>query len=705
MQMLAILVLGLLLLAKTWVGSGEEDSRHSCDINVSISISIHSYGQRHQVAASNLQSMLQIILQDSTLQSLPISDIKFYNDSLCDRNAGSTGNRHLAILITPTQCQSYPHNYILYHLHDDDFFPQAISHEDPYLFSSHIRLKDETYGHEEIGISSGVYQRAIALWTSDEDRVEYLSQLSHSAPGVVRFVPMLRPHELSVGHHLKKLSAAISSAIEAADLETLLQDEDMKDIDICSTPSSTCHNQRMSSSTSIHSVPYGCMEPGCTYTCGAGSQAPQMMGNHKLRSQQGKRSISCDEEVCQIIARTVAPTFHQWTIPPPLECPSGVVGSSIGKYSSAESFKLYPIGFVSPPSDISSCVPEKVHDFSAVDPADRSSYIYGIRDQSEYKRNMAHSRFSYTRKKAGWDAQRHFEIMATGTVPYFEAIDSVPERVIPFMPKEILTAAKKFADSSASTFDSLSRPKKFGPSFNHSAYNEIACCVLSHAKKHQTSIALADYVLKVTRYHQYNIDEVRRDHVKNVLVLCGSPPEFDYMVASLLHGLREILGDTAVTDFPSNPIYYEIQPDVFQTYSLLHSTYVHGLGYTWGHRLRNNTNFHNSLNRADIRKGILQKRWDLIVYPQVHRGMPYWDLVKASYNRGEIILIDAEDWSAGKNLLVEFLHHQGEENMPLQWPPLNSDWRALFHQGIYFKRELDTCPDNSNQYYSKFVQT
>ena len=33
---------------------------------------------------------------------------------------------------------------------------------------------------------------------------------------------------------------------------------------------------------------------------------------------------------------------------------------------------------------------------------------------------MANSRFAYTRQKAGWDAQRHFEIMA-GSSSYFYA--------------------------------------------------------------------------------------------------------------------------------------------------------------------------------------------------------------------------------------------------------------------------------------------
>ena len=56
-------------------------------------------------------------------------------------------------------------------------------------------------------------------------------------------------------------------------------------------------------------------------------------------------------------------------------------------------------------------------------------------------------------------------------------------------------------------------------------------------------------------------------------------------------------------------------------------------------------------------------------------------------------------------LLVEYYHHTGletgvtGERALLTWPPLNADWRALFHQGFYFKRELDACPDNSLNYF------
>lgn len=193
------------------------------------------------------------------------------------------------------------------------------------------------------------------------------------------------------------------------------------------------------------------------------------------------------------------------------------------------------------------------------------------------------------------------------------------------------------------------------------------------------------------------------------------PPSFDYMAATTLHGFREVLGQDRVTDYPTNSLYYEVQADASSMYSVLNATYVHGLGYTWGHRLENSTTFRNSLNRGEIRRGIVEKRWDLVIYPHIHRGMPYWDLVRKHYSKESIVLIDAEDWASSQYSLVEYLHSIGEGGRPLQWPPLHEDWRSLFHQGIFFKRETDFCPEDMRvpnadkglhpgRYYPKFTE-
>jgi hypothetical protein len=93
------------------------------------------------------------------------------------------------------------------------------------------------------------------------------------------------------------------------------------------------------------------------------------------------------------------------------------------------------------------------------------------------------------------------------------------------MPRALLTAAKKFADSSASSFDALGRPNSWQAStFNHTAYNTFACCILRHARDKQTTKSLAEYILRV----------VNISSIKTVLIL-GEHPNLDYMVSLFLN--------------------------------------------------------------------------------------------------------------------------------------------------------------------------
>ena len=154
-----------------------------------------------------------------------------------------------------------------------------------------------------------------------------------------------------------------------------------------------------------------------------------------------------------------------------------------------------------------------------------------------------------------------------GCLPYFENLEKVPPHIIPFMPRELLIAAKQFADREAVSIDPLGRPVEFQSSekFNHTAYNELTCCVLAHARKHQTSLSLAKHILGIV-----NISS----GVRSVLLL-GEYPNYDYMAVSILHGLRELLGVDSVSDFPENPVYYHVPPEkaAFET---LKSQYIHG---------------------------------------------------------------------------------------------------------------------------------
>jgi hypothetical protein len=56
---------------------------------------------------------------------------------------------------------------------------------------------------------------------------------------------------------------------------------------------------------------------------------------------------------------------------------------------------------------------------------------YAFREESEYRADLARSRFGVTTRRAGWDALRHYEIAASGAVPCFRDLDRKPATCAP----------------------------------------------------------------------------------------------------------------------------------------------------------------------------------------------------------------------------------------------------------------------------------
>ena len=72
--------------------------------------------------------------------------------------------------------------------------------------------------------------------------------------------------------------------------------------------------------------------------------------------------------------------------------------------------------------------PEKKLILAHNDPRDRSTYIYQA--EKEYYRQYSRSLFAFTMKKAGWDCMRHYEILASNSVPYFWGIENKPSTIM-----------------------------------------------------------------------------------------------------------------------------------------------------------------------------------------------------------------------------------------------------------------------------------
>jgi len=338
--------------------------------------------------------------------------------------------------------------------------------------------------------------------------------------------------------------------------------------------------------------------------------------------------------------------------------------------------RVYPIFLGVPAEDVVGCVPRKYRGFqggvrepNAKEP-ERRAYRFGPDEEADYKRAYREAYFGITKRKAGWDCLRHYEILAAGALPFFvpedssekstsaHAIGGAPALALAHWPKQLLASFGSLFPG----VDAATRSVNATLLDADGTYARVAAGLLAYLRTRLTTTALADYVLTASGH---------RD-ARSVLIL-SSHPDPDYQRDLLIHGLRTRLGARAV-DFVRPPHLYAPAPgsdDVAGTTANSHfkaNEDLYGYGFTYAHRLRDDGAF--AVDRSRIEQRIRDREFDVVIYASVHRGMPFWPAVWAAYDRTERIFVDGEDdhgwcvWSAA-----------------LRW------------EGFYFMRELpDGCP-------------
>ncbi len=81
-------------------------------------------------------------------------------------------------------------------------------------------------------------------------------------------------------------------------------------------------------------------------------------------------------------------------------------------------FLINPISFSIPAEKIVQDVPVKTKMYATVIPGVASTYKFHTEEL--YYKDYQTSCFAITKKKAGWDCLRHYEILANGCIPLFE---------------------------------------------------------------------------------------------------------------------------------------------------------------------------------------------------------------------------------------------------------------------------------------------
>jgi hypothetical protein len=106
-----------------------------------------------------------------------------------------------------------------------------------------------------------------------------------------------------------------------------------------------------------------------------------------------------------------------------------------------------------------------------------TGYLYS--DEEIYYKNYRDSYFALTKKKAGWDCMRHYEILGNYCMPYFVGLEDCPKNTLANLPKELLLEGKELANN-----------------FDTQKYYHILDELFEYTKNNLTTKQLAQYVIE-----------------------------------------------------------------------------------------------------------------------------------------------------------------------------------------------------------------
>ncbi len=292
---------------------------------------------------------------------------------------------------------------------------------------------------------------------------------------------------------------------------------------------------------------------------------------------------------------------------------------------------IYSISFSIPEEKIVKSICHKKKIFATIIPGDLKTYIFD--NEKDYYYDYQISCFGYTKKKAGWDCLRHYEILANGCIPLFENIDNIPEKVMIHFPKKELKNIMEFFENNPYCIDGNDPYLLEKQDLWKESYYILANELLEYTKNNLTTKKMAIYILE--NVLKEKIENIDLNNMK-VLFLSGITNyalSLDYLRCLTLHGFKDLLKDNC-HDYPCIE-------HLYKDYNLpLENLYGKGMSCT--KLLERNTN-RNEENDKTIIEDIKNHKYNLIIYGSFHRGIPYFDLVNEYYQKNEIILLCGED--------------------------------------------------------------
>lgn len=278
-------------------------------------------------------------------------------------------------------------------------------------------------------------------------------------------------------------------------------------------------------------------------------------------------------------------------------------------YVTGDNCEPHPLQFSIPECKIIKNAPKKELDFAPLIPGQLETYIY--QEEEPYYYDYQRSYYALTCKKAGWDCMRHYEILANGCIPYFIGLENCDDNTMHFLPRKLIFKAMNL--------DGVSYMKIDHAKFDKGQYLEILDELLSYTRQYLTTRAMATYLLRKIGYGG-----------NGKILYLSQDLNPDYLRCLTLIGLKELLSDRVV-DIPKIHHIYQTYPGPVQ------HLYGKGMSYT---RIIEDI----PIDRENIEERIKNREFDLIIYGSVHRGMPFYDLVKQTYESERIAYICGEDY-------------------------------------------------------------
>ena len=212
---------------------------------------------------------------------------------------------------------------------------------------------------------------------------------------------------------------------------------------------------------------------------------------------------------------------------------------------------LNPITFSIPEEKIINYIPIKKQILSKLIPGDLKTYIYN--NEKDYYDQYKDSIFAITKKKAGWDCLRHYEIILNGCIPIFENIENCPVNTLKLFPKNLLFEAHIL----------YNKLKKLNINdIYKTEYELLISKFLNYIKNNLTTSKMASYIL----------NKIYNKNVSKILYLSGETCP-DYLRCLTLHGFKTLFG-TNCHDYPKIQHIYKTNDINFN------QLYGKGLTYT-----------------------------------------------------------------------------------------------------------------------------